>query len=296
MQDIEVRPALPASYDGDAVLVPVGTYVLTERLDVDTNIAIIGENRQLCVIETSTGMPISMYKGGLLKKFTINATRTDTGTVVYLYGDDESTDTLINVPYLRDVTINVTIPSGTTSFAVNALFWYWDQNYSTHDLAGAGTITILKDVYVNIIDNRTGISYRSDGVAGVVDANSGSFVMDNVNVFVTGGYTNLGGIDLTPNSYYRGIFETRNCNVRVIATGYTTYAKTTGLYLQGCDAYSCKVHVASLEEAFGVQVLGGPGRIVRDSEIYVEGQSAWGITNYSEGLDVINCQVKAVAI
>lgn len=291
--------AVAVSADTDAILVPAGTYEFTETLVVDTNIAIIGENMQTCIIESNFNLLIlRMWKGGSLQNFTFNTTYTGTGggLVVYLYGDDESTDTFINVPYIENVTFNLTVTAPNINFAVIALFWYWEQDKSGLPLAGAKTFTAVKDVYINAIDNRVGISYGCDGFLAIYDANSGTMVADNVNVTIVAGFTNLLAIEMEPVYENKGRLEARNCSVDVRAVSYSTYGGTTGFYILWCNMYDCKVHVESLEEAEGIYFSGGHITI-RDCEVYVEGTYAVGLQpGYPSGVDIINCQVEAVAI
>ena len=292
--------AVAASADTDAVLVPAGTYEFTEILYVNTNIAIIGENMQTCVVQNSTTTgTIFLLKGGSLQNFTINATLSSPGggSVMWAYGEDERTDTFINVPYIENVTFNLTITTPNVNLSFIALYWYWEQDLSYNPLAGAMSFTAVKDVYITIVDARVGVSYGCDGFLAIYDANSGTAVIDNVNVKIVAGFTNLLAIEMEPIYEDRGRLEARNCNVDVRAIGYSTYGDTAGFWIMWCNMYDCKAYVASLDDATGVYVSGGP-ILVRDCEVYVEGsQYVYGIeVGWPESVDIVNCQVEAVTI
>ena len=305
---IEWFPATPdgffganaASADGDAILVPPGTYEFTERLTVLTNISIIGENMQTCVIENhAIAGSVGLLKGGSFQNFTFNSTReaSGAGAVMWAYGEDYQTNTFINVPYIENVTFNLTLGGPNVNWACIALYWHWEQDYSHQPLAGAKSFTAVKDVYITVVDNRVGVSYGADGYLALYDANGGTMVSDNVNVTLIAGYTNLLAIELEPVYENRGRLEVRNCSVDVRAIGYSTYGSTSGFYILWTNMYDCKAYVAGLDDATGVYVSGGP-ILIRDSEIYVEGsQYVYGIeTGWPESVDIINCQVEAVTI
>jgi len=295
-----------ASSDGDTILVPAGTYTFTERFIAQSNISIIGEDMELCIIETNF-IPnlanVNLYKGGLFQGFTINSVwagsgPSGTGSVLNAVGNDEDTNTLINVPYVRDVTINMTIASGATGINAftYALWWHWRQGSIFNDLDKTGPIVVIKDVYINVVDYRT-TTYAMNGAAGIVNGRLLTVIADNLNVQVNNLTGHSMGIEFEPSYDRTSFWEARNCSVDVECASATR--NIMGWFIIDCNMYKCRTHVvgSSSYPVFGVEVNGGD-TIIKDCDFYAQQNGSgdcYGISNYfSYSLSIINCNVVAV--
>jgi len=296
--------ACDASNDGDAVLVPSGTYTFTEELVVTTNIAIIGENRSTTIIK-SDGVHdvLTTTRGCILKRFTFNATWPSSGgyAILYLEGTDEDTNKLINVPYVRDVVINLEIGSGATGIDPYGypFYWYWRQIDAYTTLAGAKTFTPVQNVHVNVIDNRTTTLYGANGYVLIFKGNGCHVISDNVHVSLKNGSGHATGYEMEQQIPEDNILEARNCSVNVEVASGNMARDISGFWISDCNLYKCRVHVvgSSSRDVSGVEINGGY-IIIRDSDIYAEqigSGNVYGIYNYySDGVSVINSKVVAV--
>lgn len=300
-----------ASSDGDTILVPAGTYTFTERFIAQSNISIIGEDMELCIIEANfipNSANISLYKGGLFQGFTINSVWAGTGpsgtsAVLHAGGNDEDTDTLINVPYVRDVTINMVIANG--ALGINAftyaLWWYWRQGTIFHDLDKTGPLVVIKDVYINVEDHRT-TAYAMNGAAGIVSGRLLTVIADNLNVQIRNDTGYSMGVEFESSYDRTSFWEARNCSVDIEVTNLSDRSHM-GWFIIDCNMYKCRtrvignVSVGSYREVVGVEINGGD-TIIKDCDFYCQNNGpgeCYGIMNYfSYSLSIINCNVVAV--
>lgn len=293
--------AVAASANGDAVLVPAGTYTFTEELYSHNNVAIIGENMQTTIIKTVDSHDVlTMWRGGLLKNFTFNLYWPGNGgsAPLYLTGYDEDTNTFINVPYVRNVTVNLEVASGAVGidpFAY-AMFWYWDQDYWWLELEGAKTITAVQDVYINVVDHRTPITYAANAFVLIFHGEGCHVIVDNVNVQTRNKSGHTNGIEIEGNG--TSTREVRNTSIDIeVENNGDRDAQC--YWLHYTNLYKCRMRIVAntSRDVSGVLIQGGYITI-RDCDIYAEqtgSGNVYGIHNeYGDSLNVINSSVVAV--